>query len=67
MFMLRDKEIAIPETVSKNATLDSIKDLLNELFGMSFLELDPDAGVFRPSYRDFHGIPVPTAEHCRQR
>lgn len=53
MFMLRDKEIAIPETVSKNATLDSIKDLLNELFGMSFLELDPDAGVFRPSYRDF--------------
>lgn len=27
--------------------------MLNELFGMSFLELDPDTGVFRPSYRDF--------------
>lgn len=27
--------------------------MLNELFGMSFLDLDPNAGVFRPSYRDF--------------
>lgn len=53
MFILRDKEIAIPDTISKNANLESIKDMLNELFGMSFLELDPDAGVFRPSYRDF--------------
>jgi hypothetical protein len=53
MYILRDKEIQVPETIEKNTNLDSIKDMLNELFGMSFLELDPDAGVFRPSYRDF--------------
>ncbi len=53
MFILRDKEITIPKTLSKNTNLDSIKDMLNELLGMSFLALDPDAGVFRPSYRDF--------------
>lgn len=54
MFILRDKEITIPDQIEKNNTnIASIKDMLNELFGMSFLELDPDAGVFRPSYRDF--------------
>lgn len=53
MFLLRDKEISIPEHIEKNANVTSIKNMLNELFGMSFLELDPDAGVFRPSYRDF--------------
>lgn len=53
MFILRDKEIAIPETINKNTTQDSIKDVLNELFGMSFLNLNPETGVFRPSYRDF--------------
>lgn len=53
MFLLRDKEISIPEHIEKNANVTSIKNMLNELFGMSFLELDSDAGVFRPSYRDF--------------
>ena len=53
MFLLRDKEITIPEHIEKNANVTSIKNMLNELFGMSFLELDPDTGVFRPSYRDF--------------
>ena len=53
MFLLRDKSVAIPEQIEKNTNVTSIKNLLNELFGMSFLELDPDAGVFRPSYRDF--------------
>jgi len=53
MYVLRDREIVVPETISKNSNLDSVKTMLNELFGMSFLELDPDAGVFRPSYRDF--------------
>lgn len=54
MFILRDKEITIPDQIEKsNTNIMSIKDMLNELFGMSFLELDPDAGVFRPSYRDF--------------
>lgn len=49
MFLLRDKSVAIPEQIEKNTNVTSIKNLLNELFGMSFLELDPDAGVFRPS------------------
>ena len=53
MFILRDKEITLPKTISKNTNQDSIKDMLNELLGLSFLQLDPDAGVFRPSYRDF--------------
>lgn len=53
MFILRDKEITIPDYIEKNTNIESIKDMLNELFGMSFLELDPEAGVFRPSYRDF--------------
>jgi hypothetical protein len=53
MYILRDKEIQIPEAIDKNTNLDSVKDMLNELFGMSFLELDPGAEVYRPSYRDF--------------
>ena len=54
MFILRDKAITIPNQIEKsNANITAVKDMLNELFGMSFLELDPDAGVFRPSYRDF--------------
>lgn len=54
MFILRDKEITIPDQIAEgNTNVSSIKDMLNELFGMSFLELDPDAGIFRPSYRDF--------------
>ena len=54
MFILRDKEITIPDMIeANNSNITSVKDILNELFGMSFLELDPDAGVFRPSYRDF--------------
>ena len=51
MFLLRDKSVAIPEQIEKNTNVTSIKNLLNELFGMSFLELDPDAGVFRPFER----------------
>lgn len=54
MFILRDKEITIPDQIEKNnANIMSIKDMINELFGISFLELDPNAGVYRPSYRDF--------------
>jgi hypothetical protein len=53
MFILRDKTIVVPDSITKNTTLASIKGMLNELFGISFLDLDPDAGVYRPSYRDF--------------
>lgn len=54
MFILRDKEIAIPDQIEKNnANITSIKDMMNELFRISFLELDPDARIYRPSYCDF--------------
>lgn len=53
MFILRGKEITLPEYIEKNANVESIKDLLNELFAISFLDLDSNASVFHPSYRDF--------------
>ena len=56
MFILRGIDIGIPETIDSNITSDEVKNLLNELFSMSFLELDPSSermGSARPSYRDF--------------
>ena len=53
MFILRGKEITLPEYIEKNANVESIKDMLNELFAMSFLDLDSNASIFHPSYRDF--------------
>lgn len=55
MFILRNKEISIPETIEANTTLAEVKNVLNELFSMSFLDLDPTSNNFssHPSYRDF--------------
>lgn len=56
MFILRGNDICIPETIDSNITSDEVKNILNELFSMSFLELDPYSdrmGSARPSYRDF--------------
>lgn len=55
MFILRGKEIDIPDTISANTNVTEVNNLLNELFQMSFLDLDPAASGFsaRPSYRDF--------------
>ena len=53
MFILRGKEITLPEYIEKNANVESIKDMLNELFAMSFLDLDSNTSIFHPSYRDF--------------
>ncbi|WP_302772798.1 DUF3732 domain-containing protein [Anaerotignum lactatifermentans] len=55
MFILRNKEIVIPETIETNTTLAEVKNVLNELFSMSFLDLDPTSNNFssHPSYRDF--------------
>ena len=55
MFILRGKEIEIPDTISANTNVTEVNNLLNELFQMSFLELDPATKDFsaRPSYRDF--------------
>ena len=56
MFMQRGKSISIPDTIESNTTSEEVKNVLNELFSMSFLELDPSSerfGSARPSYRDF--------------
>lgn len=55
MFILRGKEIEIPQIISANTTVKEVNNLLNELFQMSFLNLDPATKDFsaRPSYRDF--------------
>ncbi len=56
MFLTRGSKVAIPERIDKkNITQDQLKNTLNELFGMTFLEIDPvNSGNFssRPSYRD---------------
>ena len=46
MFILRNKEIIIPETIETNTTLAEVKNVLNELFSMSFLDLDPASNNF---------------------
>ena len=56
MFILRGSNVAIPETIKPNTTSDEVNNLLNELFSMSFLEIDPSSqriGSARPSYKDF--------------
>ena len=55
MFILRGKSIDIPDTISANTNANEVNNLLNELFGISFLALDPTTKDFsaRPSYRDF--------------
>ena len=56
MFIMRGNCILIPDKIESNITSDEVKNVLNELFAMSFLELDPNSdriGSARPSYRDF--------------
>ena len=55
MFILRGTEINIPDTISANTNVTEVKNLLNELFQISFFDLDPTTKAFsaRPSYRDF--------------
>ena len=56
MYILRGNELSVPETVAANTTVDEVKNVLNELFSMSFLAVDPqnrDGFSARPSYRDF--------------
>ena len=38
MFIKRSSDICIPETVEPNTTCDEVKNVLNELFSMSFLQ-----------------------------
>ena len=55
MYILRDKKISIPNKIETNTTVNEVKNVLNELFSMSFLDVDPSTKDFsaRPSYRDF--------------
>lgn len=55
MYILRDSKISIPNVIEPNTTLAEVKNVLNELFSMSFLEIDPTTKDFsyRPSFRDF--------------
>ena len=55
MYFSRGKAIEIPKYIESNTTAPQIKNVLNELFSMSFLDIDPTTSNFsaRPSYRDF--------------
>lgn len=55
MYYTRGKEVNIPRNVESNITVSQVKNLLNELFAMSFLDLEPTSynTSSRPSYRDF--------------
>jgi len=56
MYIQRGKKLNIPEELSSNINVGEVKNILNELFSMSFLAVDPqnrDGFSSRPSYRDF--------------
>lgn len=55
VYIQRDKKVKIPERVIKNSNLEFLKSTLNEIFSMSFLNLNEEEnnGFYsRPSYRD---------------
>ncbi len=51
MFISRSKIITIPETITANSNVTEVKNILNELFSISFFELDPTSKDF---YRVHH-------------
>ena len=56
VYYTRGKDLEIPETIKQNNTLQQLKNILNELFSISFHDLEPTATNYffaRPSYRDF--------------
>ena len=55
MYIARGNDLKIPEIIVENTNANEINNILNELFSMSFLSLDPEGDSFskRPSYRDF--------------
>jgi len=55
MYISRAVKVEIPDAVESNTNKDAVKNVLNELFSMSFLDLDPTNNNYssRPSYRDF--------------
>lgn len=55
MYICRNATVEIPNRIESNTNAEAVKNVLNELFSMSFLDLDPESKNFssRPSYRDF--------------
>lgn len=55
MYFAREAFVTLPETIESNITAPQVKNILNELFSMSFLDIEPTSNNFssRPSYRDF--------------
>ncbi|GHT17653.1 hypothetical protein FACS1894189_3960 [Planctomycetales bacterium] len=53
-FVSRGREVAIPPLLEKNQNLDGVKELLDTIAGVSYLELDEDFGAYkdRLSFRD---------------
>jgi hypothetical protein len=53
-FVSREREVAIPPLLEKNQNLDGVKELLDTIAGVSYLELDEDFGAYkdRLSFRD---------------
>jgi hypothetical protein len=57
MFMLRDKEVQIPESIQAlNTNVDAVKSMMDEMSGLTKLNFDPEgsgAGFLRrPGFRD---------------
>ncbi len=55
MYFARGQNLAIPIRITKNITLDQVKNILNDLFNITFMKIDPTAADnfgMRPSYRD---------------
>ncbi|WP_326975416.1 DUF3732 domain-containing protein [Caproicibacter sp. BJN0012] len=56
MFLVRGKDLEIPSEIEEpNVTVIQVKNILNELFALSFIDIDPTAPdnfTSRPSYRD---------------
>jgi len=54
MFLLRGNNIKIPTEIENNITVEQVKNILNELFSLSFIDTDTTSNNFsaRPSYRD---------------
>lgn len=55
MYLLRGNNLEIPTEIEKNITVEQVKNILNELFELSFIDMDSVSQnnfVSRPSYRD---------------
>jgi hypothetical protein len=55
MLFLKGQEIEIPDIIVSNTTAPQVRNMLNELFRVSFLETDSSSSFYtaRPSFRDF--------------